>query len=87
MVILSHVVQADFEFLIHLRMPLIFWCSIPQVLGLQMCATMPSSACSQTQAAFKLDKCSVINPMTPALSCLFGWLFGWLVCKTRFLCV
>lgn len=47
---MSRVVQADFELLIHLRMPLIFWCSIPQVLGLQICATMPSSVCSQTQS-------------------------------------
>lgn len=83
---MSHVVQADFELLIHLRMPLVFWRSIPQVLGLQMCVTMPSSACSQTQALFMLDRCCVIKPTTPALSCWLVCLF-FLVCKTRFLCV
>lgn len=42
MIIVPHVVQVDSELLIHLRMPLVFWCSIPKVLGLQMYATMPA---------------------------------------------
>lgn len=43
----SHVVHAGFDLL--MRMTLIFRCSISQVLGLKMCATMPSSAGDQTQ--------------------------------------